>query len=110
MEPTLAPEAAPEAEPFSVKDVIAFTLQGYLGAAALHLGETLADGSALAQPDPQEAWRALLAASGLLDALDRILHEDFRATFEHLLKRLAERHPDLEFPIPQALLAGRQEG
>lgn len=87
--------------------VIATSLESLLRAAALHLGEATAEGARLAAPDPQEAWRALLASEALITALDRLMHPAFQAELARLATRLAERHPALDFPVPASLTEGR---
>lgn len=90
--------------PRSAKEVIALTLQGLLATAALHLGETLPDGTAIAERDPQEAWRALLSATALVRQFAPMLHEGFARTLETLLNRFAASYPTLELPVPSAML------
>lgn len=83
-----------------VPTIAGLALQGFLSAASLHLGETASDGTRIEQADPQEAWKALLAADALLKALGPLAHADFRQAQAHLARRLAERHPTSEFPLP----------
>lgn len=93
-------------EPVIVNEVIAGSLQSFLAAAALHLGETTADGRTLTERDPQEAWRALLAANALVRQMEPIIHESFTASLAYLAERLAAEYPDVEFPVPAPLVAG----
>lgn len=89
------------------REVIATSLESLLAAAALHLGEATASGARLAAPDPQEAWRALLAAEAVISALDRLMHPAFQAELARLAALLAERHPALALPVPASLAEGR---
>ena len=93
--------------PVSVNEVIAASVQSFLAAAALHLGESTADGQALAESDPQEAWRAILAAHALIHRLEPMMHESFKASLTYLTDRLAALHPDVEFPVPASLAGGQ---
>lgn len=95
-QPILA-EPAPD-----VATLAALTLQGFLTAAGLHLGEEAPQAPRLARPDPQEAWRALLAADALCRALDPWLNDAFRVALQRLARRFAERHPGLAVPLPGA--------
>ena len=89
------------------QEVIATSLESLLAAAALHLGEATAEGARLAAPDPQEAWRALLAADALISSLDRLVHPAFKGEMARLAALLAARHPALELPVPASLTEGR---
>ncbi|MDB5096931.1 MAG: hypothetical protein JWM80_1352 [Cyanobacteria bacterium RYN_339] len=88
----------------SIGDQVLASLHGFLSAAALHLGEPSADGAKLAAPDPQEAWRALLAAVALADRLGPVMPPAELALVEaplaRLLERFAELHPDLPLATP----------
>lgn len=98
--------ATPFHAPVSVNEVIAASVQSFLAAAALHLGESTADGHTLPVRDPQEAWRALLAANALIAKLEPMMHESFKASATYLVERLAAQHPDAEFPVPVSLVGG----
>ncbi|MFP5501271.1 MAG: hypothetical protein ACLGIN_02200 [Candidatus Sericytochromatia bacterium] len=87
--------------------VIATSLESLLAAAALHLGEATAEGARLAGPDPQEAWRALLAADAMIQALDRLVHPAFKAETSRLAALLAARRPALALPVPASLTEDR---
>jgi hypothetical protein len=95
--------------PFTVSELIATSLDALVSAASLHLGEALPDGRRLDQPDPMEAWRALLAIHALLGQLGPMMDDGaiapFKNAYAYLIKRLAERHPGEEFPVPGPLLA-----
>lgn len=93
--------------PVSAHEVIAASVQSFLSAAALHLGESTADGQTLAQRDPQEAWKALVAANALIKQLEPMMHESFKASLTYLVERLAVLHPNVDFPVPEALVGGR---
>ena len=79
-------------------------LKAFLSAAALHLGDALPDGSRLPAPDPEEAWRALLCAVALADALGPVmppaLHATYDPALEALLARFAAAHGTRELPPP----------
>lgn len=91
-------------EPVSANALIAASVQSLLAAAALHVGEATADGRTLPVKDPQEAWRALLAAGALIEKLEPMMHESFKASHTHLVERLAALHPEVEFPVPESLV------
>lgn len=87
-----------------VSTIARTTIQGLFSAAALHLGEAMPDGRTLEQPDPQEAWLALLSAGALLDQFYPLLSEEveapYRQVMQGLAERLAERHADIQLPMP----------
>jgi hypothetical protein len=101
---------APPLKPFVVGEVVATSLEALLSAAALHLGEAMPDGRKLAKTDPQEAWRALMAATGMLryvgPLMDKAIADGYQATLQKRLALLAARHPNVEFPIPPDLDLG----
>jgi hypothetical protein len=97
--------------PFTVAEVVLTSLEALLSAARLHLGEAMADGRRLDQTDPQEAWRALLAASALVSHTGALMAPEAlaprQAELERLLALLAERHPSAQFAVPAHLLPSR---
>lgn len=86
--------------PAHVPAIAGAALQSFLAAASLHLGEPLADGTRLAAPDAQEAWKALLAADALLRALGPLASDEFKGAFAHLTRRFASQNPEGQFPLP----------
>lgn len=100
-------KSSPLLNPVVVGEVVATSLEALLSAAALHLGEPMPDGRKLMKADPMEAWRALLAATGLLryvgPLMDPAVAEGYAATLQQRLDLLAARYPDQDFPIPQDL-------
>lgn len=102
-------DAAPDLAPFSVPVLIATSLDALISAATLHLGDPMPDGRRLDAPDPQEAWRALLAVQGLLAHAGPLMAEEtiapFRTAHAYLVQRLADAHPETAFPVPPALAA-----
>lgn len=99
----------PETLDVSVAEITLTTLQALLSAAALHLGTALPDGRRLARPDAQEAWKAILGASGLLDRVGPLMAPEAyaaqRERLNGLLSLLAERHGKERFPLPPELEA-----
>lgn len=92
---------APSQPELPVGDMIAQSIMTLLSAAALHLGERTTGGAqAPAQPDPDEAWRALLAAASLIRRMRPLLPEAVPARWQTLTSRLAATYPDREFPVP----------
>lgn len=93
--------------PFTVGEVVLTSLDALLSAAALNLGEAMPDGRTLDRPDAQEAWKAILAASGMLKHVGPLMKESAWRQAEERLQavtsRLATLHPDTEFPVPEAL-------
>jgi hypothetical protein len=102
-------DAAP-LEPFTVGQLVLTSLESFFSAASLHLGDALPDGRKLAATDPQEAWRALLAASALLNQFAPLMTDNrlvpYQAGLEHLLQRLGETYPNARFPAPAWLVEG----
>jgi hypothetical protein len=90
--------------PFQVGELLVTSLDGFLTAAALHMGDKLADGRGLERTDPTEAWLALLGATGLLLELAPVLANEiklpYQAILADLLKRYAEAFPDRSVPLP----------
>ncbi|MDB5098173.1 MAG: hypothetical protein JWM80_2594 [Cyanobacteria bacterium RYN_339] len=90
--------------PHTVGEVVGTSLDAFFSAAALHLGEPDREGRKLKQPDPIEAWLAMISASAVLMQLRPIMTEPMRAPYEGELRRLAERfarlHPDVQVPAP----------
>jgi hypothetical protein len=99
-------------EPFSVGQLVLTSLEAFLNAAALHLGDALPDGRRLDATDPQEAWRALLGASALLNQFGPLMKGDklvpYEAGLAHLLERLGQAYPDARFPAPAWLVNGHE--
>lgn len=97
----------PHVAPFSVAEMVVTSLEAFMSAAALNLGEATPDGRNLAAPDALEAWRALLAATGLLNQFSPMMNETllvpYQAGLAHLLQTFVARHPDLEVPVPSWL-------
>lgn len=96
-----------ETVPFTVNDVILASLEALFAAAALHVGETLPDGTRLASPDEQEAWKALLAASGMVAHVRSVMASEAKDVVEPRLKALltafAARYPNAALPAPASL-------
>ena len=80
-------------KPFTVGQLVLTSLETFFSAASLHLGDALPDGRKLDATDPQEAWRAVLAAAHRQDPLAdiRLGHEDYAWITSQLLT-LARRH------------------
>lgn len=96
-------DTVPAAQPVpEVAALAALTLQSFLTAAALHLGQALPDGTRLPHPDAHEAWRALLAADALVRALAPWLDDAFRRALQDLAAAFALAHPTLAVPAPDA--------
>lgn len=97
-------------EPFTVGQLVLTSLESFFSAASLHLGDALPDGRKLEATDPQEAWRALLAASALVNQFAPLMTDDrlvpYQAGLEHLLQRLGETYPDARFAAPAWLVEG----
>jgi hypothetical protein len=97
-------------EPFTVGQLVLTSLETFFSAASLHLGDALPDGRKLEQTDPQEAWRALLAASALVNQFAPLMTDDrlvpYQAGLEHLLQRLGETYPNARFAAPAWLVEG----
>ena len=97
--------------PFKVAEVVVTSLEALISAAALHLGDALPDGRALAvaDRDPGEAWFALLAAGALVDQLgpmmDVAIREGWQDRISGLAERLAEAHPHRQFPAPAPVVS-----
>jgi hypothetical protein len=96
-----APSFAP---PFQVAELLARFYDAFYTAASLNLGEPMADGSQLEQPDPMEAWLAIMAYGTLLVELEPLLSDAYKRTYRaglaDLTRRFAERHADLQVPLP----------
>lgn len=94
-------------QPFTVGEVVLTSLDALTSAAALHLGEAMPGGGRLERPDPQEAWKAILAASGMLHHVGALMQPEALARAESRLqavaRRLASLHPDAEFPVPEGI-------
>ncbi len=96
---------------FKVAEVVVTSLEALISAAALNLGDALPDGRALAAAarDPIEAWFALLAAGALVDQLGPMmnieLREGYRERLTDLAERLAEAHPQKDFPVPAPVVS-----
>lgn len=90
--------------PHTVGEVVGTSLDAFLTAAALHLGEPDRNGKHIQQPDPIEAWIAMISASALLMQLRPIMTDAMRAPYEQALRQLADRfaaqHPDVRVPAP----------
>jgi hypothetical protein len=99
----------PALAPFQVGELVATSIEGFLSAAALNLGEPMADGRKLAAPDPMEAWRALLSAAALLNTLSPLMSDGrlvpYQAGLAALCEQLAKAHPTTAFPMPTWLHA-----
>lgn len=95
-------------EPFTVAELLATSLESFMGAAHLHLGGALEDGRKLTERDPQEAWRALLAAAALLNQFEPMMSEEvllpLQERLRDYLRQLGAQHPDEEFPAPLWLI------
>lgn len=98
------PETQPE---LNVGQLVADAINAFLSAAALHLGESTGQGGTVAQPNPTEAWLALMGASALVSELSPHMAEPMRQYFaqalDGLLHKFAERHPDELLPLPGLL-------
>lgn len=98
-------------QPFAVGEVVLTSLEALVSAAALNLGDAMPNGQTLAKPDPQEAWYALLAASGLMNHVGPLMkagpREKLESRLAELLERFSKLHGDREFPIPKHLLAAQ---
>lgn len=94
--------------PIPVDQMVADALNAFLSAAALQLGEPDSDGNRL-QPNPSEAWLALMGASALTQGLGPVMAEAVRTHFgrilDALLARFAEAFPDEVVPMPGLLQA-----
>ncbi|MDB5096225.1 MAG: hypothetical protein JWM80_646 [Cyanobacteria bacterium RYN_339] len=97
-------------EPFTVGQLVLTSLESFFSAASLHLGDALPDGRKLDATDPQEAWRALLAASALLNQFAPLMADNrlvpYQAGLEHLLQRLGQAYPEARFAAPAWLVEG----
>jgi hypothetical protein len=95
--------------PLPVDQMVIDSLNAFLSAASLHLGEALPNGQRVV-PNPTEAWLALMGASALLTGLSDVMAEPVRTpveqTLDTLLRRFAERYPEEVVPVP-GLLQGR---
>ena len=49
----------------------------------------------------------LVAANALIKQLEPMMHESFKTSLTYLVERLAVLHPDIDFPVPEALVGGR---
>lgn len=89
---------------FSVGELLVTSLDGLLTAAALHMGDKLADGRGLRETDATECWLALLGAAGLLVELAPVLRDEVKRPYEailaDLLQRYGEAFPDRKVPTP----------
>ncbi|MNX46370.1 hypothetical protein D3C86_769090 [compost metagenome] len=98
------PETQPE---LHVGQLVADAINAFLSAAALHLGESTAQGSRVAQANPTEAWLALMGASALVGELSPHMAESMRQYFSQALDALlltfGERFPDEVLPLPGLL-------
>ncbi|HEY9724797.1 MAG TPA: hypothetical protein V6D47_22530 [Oscillatoriaceae cyanobacterium] len=98
---------------FSVADLIIGALEGYASAALLHLGEALPDGARLRSPDPDEAWRAILGGTALLNAFALMMDEavlipyelGYRQIIEHFVRLHPTHTPHLPAWAAEALEA-----
>lgn len=90
--------------PVSAGEVLATSLEAFISVAALNLGDSTAEGQRLEQPEPREAWFALMAASALLielrPMLDEAIAEYYRVAVLGLLQRFAREHAELQVPAP----------
>jgi|GEM_PF-3349002 hypothetical protein len=95
--------SAPTAPDFKVAQIVATSIDALLSAASLNLGEPLADGSRLAEPDPVEAYLATMAAHTLIERMGPLMTDTVRMPFEAAIARLAklfaEKHPHQ--PVPK---------
>lgn len=100
------PPAGPPMQPFKVAEVVVTSLEALVSAAALNLGAELPDGRALpaSEQDPMEAWLALLAAGGIMDAVGAMmqqeLREGYRGRIGEQADKLAAMYPKKPFPVP----------
>lgn len=100
------PESS-SATPTRADEVAVRSLQAFLAAAAVHMGDALADGSKLLEGDPVEAWIALVSADALVTQLAPAMPDDeaegFRHTIQQLSERLVATFPEAQLPVPGPL-------
>lgn len=80
--------------PFSVAELLLTSLDGFLTAAALHMGDKLEDGRGLQITNATECWLALMGATGLLVELAPMLNDEIKKPYEATLAKLLARYAD----------------
>lgn len=112
MSDTLPWDEKPALEPVRAGELVVTALDALLSAAALHMGKLMPDGRGLAEPDPMEAWIALLGASALYAQLQPLFDEEATAVYRQelvtLLEQFGTEHAGLAVPTPGADLAAMQ--
>jgi hypothetical protein len=90
------------AGPYAVKAIDAFLL-----AASLHLGGENPEGKTLKNPEPMEAWLAILGARALLRDLGTYMSDALKVPLDARLLNLgnefARLHPAMQVPVPELL-------